>query len=239
MEKMTPHPTDDARKTRSDGMQSRERLMMAAMRLFAEQGFANTSTREIALAAGTNIASISYYFGDKAGLYRAAFSDLSPDPREGIEAFSKPGMPLRESLSAFYTQMLMPLKQGDMARLCMRLWYREMLEPTGLWHDEIDNGIRPSHAALMQVLCRHIGIENISDEISRLAFTVAGLSVQMMVCRDVIDKISPQLLDSDQAIDTWRARLVDYAEAIVGVEKARLAALAPVPKPQPRKKKNA
>ena len=58
---------DDTRKTRSDGAQSRERLLLAAMRLFAEQGFATTSTREIALAAGTNIASISYYFGDKAG----------------------------------------------------------------------------------------------------------------------------------------------------------------------------
>ena len=41
--------------------------------LFAQQGFAKTSTREIAEAAGTNIAAISYYFGDKAGLYRAVF----------------------------------------------------------------------------------------------------------------------------------------------------------------------
>ena len=73
MEKLPP-PADDGRKSRSDGVQSRERLLMAAMRLFAEQGFAKTSTREIALAAGTNIASISYYFGDKAGLYRAAFT---------------------------------------------------------------------------------------------------------------------------------------------------------------------
>src|SRR4051812_24113332 len=77
MEKSPPHP-DEGRKSRSDGVQSRERLLLSAMRLFAEQGFARTSTREIALAAGTNIASISYYFGDKAGLYRAAFTEPAP-----------------------------------------------------------------------------------------------------------------------------------------------------------------
>ncbi|UUZ52824.1 TetR family transcriptional regulator [Massilia sp. H-1] len=73
MEKLPP-PPEEGRKSRSDGVQSRERLLLTTMRLFAEQGFARTSTREIALAASTNIASISYYFGDKVGLYRAAFT---------------------------------------------------------------------------------------------------------------------------------------------------------------------
>jgi len=45
-----------------------------------EQGFAKTSIREIALAAQANVASISYYFGDKAGLYRAVFSDPRTNP---------------------------------------------------------------------------------------------------------------------------------------------------------------
>src|SRR5215217_7952041 len=118
----TPTPISEERGTRSDGAQSRERLLLAAMRLFAEQGFAKTSTREIALAAGTNIASISYYFGDKAGLYRAAFTEPSPRPHEDIAAFTNPDSSLRESLHAFYSKMLGPLKQGDVARLSMRLW---------------------------------------------------------------------------------------------------------------------
>ncbi|PWF55481.1 DUF1956 domain-containing protein, partial [Massilia glaciei] len=42
----TDQQPDELRKTRSDGAQSRERLLLAAMRLFAEQGFAKTSTRE-------------------------------------------------------------------------------------------------------------------------------------------------------------------------------------------------
>jgi AcrR family transcriptional regulator len=238
---MNKHPpsTDDSRKSRSDGIQSRERLVLAAMRLFAEQGFAKTSTREIALAAGTNIASISYYFGDKAGLYRAAFTEPAPHTRDDIAAFTNPDATLREALSEFYSQLLEPLKQGDLARLCMRLWFREMLEPTGMWTEEINNGIKPAHAGLMLVLGRHIGVADpdTDDDLARLAFCVVGMALQLMVARDVIDQIRPQLLADDAAIDTWLARLVDYGEAVVNAEKARRAALLTPPASPPRKKK--
>ena len=46
-------------------------LVAAGMRLFGQKGFAATSIREIAGAAGTNVASISYHFGGKEGLRRA------------------------------------------------------------------------------------------------------------------------------------------------------------------------
>jgi len=231
------HPSaDDTRKTRSDGAQSRERLLLAAMRLFAGQGFATTSTREIALAAGTNIASISYYFGDKAGLYRAAFSDHASCPAEDLAAFADPALSLREALQGFYATLLGPLKQGDRARMGMRLWFREMLEPTGLWLEKIDNGIKPAHASLVLVLSRHLGVAEPRDDVARLAFCVVGLAIQTMVTRDVIDQLNPELLATGAAIDTWMARLVDYAEAMVNaemvnIEQARLDKLGPISEP--------
>jgi AcrR family transcriptional regulator len=230
-------PHEDMRKVRADGQQSRERLLLAALRLFSERGFAQTSTREIALAAGTNIAAISYYFGDKAGLYRAIYAAQSPHSPQDVSAFTDPALDLRQALARFYAMLIGPLKQGDIARMCMRLWLREMLEPTGVWHEEIDNGIKPAHAGLVLVLARYLKVDKPGDDMLRLAFSIVGLAIQMMVTRDVIDRISPQLLDTEAAIDTWMARLVDYAEAMIDAEKARLAALPPAQKPQPRKKK--
>ena len=55
--------------------QARQRLVQAALRLFAEVGFARASTRAICEAAGVNLSAIRYYFGDKFGLYRAAFHE--------------------------------------------------------------------------------------------------------------------------------------------------------------------
>ena len=64
----------------------RERLVEAAARLVAEQGYASTSVRAIAQEAGVTPAMISYYFGDKSGLLEAildtAFERLLAGIRE-------------------------------------------------------------------------------------------------------------------------------------------------------------
>ncbi len=213
----------DSRRQRTDGVEARERLLHAALRQFAEKGFAKTSTRDIAQAADINIASIRYYFGDKAGLYRAVFTEPLGSARDDIALFDQPGFTLRQSLEGFFTSFISPLKQGDLVQLCMRLHFREMLEPTGLWAEEIDNGIKPSHDALVRVLCRHLGVTKADDDMHRLVFSIAGLALQMFVARDVILAIRPRLVATPDALDQWTSRLVDYAEAMVANETARRA----------------
>lgn len=53
----------------SDG--TRRRLLDAALGLFASQGFAATSVRQLADEAKVAVPAIAYHFNDKAGLYRA------------------------------------------------------------------------------------------------------------------------------------------------------------------------
>lgn len=221
--KTSTHPPPSGRKPRADGVEARTRLLQEALRLFAEKGFAKTSTREIAEAASVNIASISYYFGDKAGLYRAVFTQPRGTPKDEIGLFEQPHFTLRESLHGLFTSFLQPMKQGDLVQLCTRLHFREMLEPTGVWAEQIDSGIKPAHAALVRVLCRHLCITRVDDDLHRLAFSITGLALQIFMTRDVIDVIRPSLLETPTAIDAWCARLVGFAEAMVTEEARRRA----------------
>lgn len=222
---MKAAPTDLPRHARSDGEQSRERLLHSALGLFAQHGFAKTSTRQIAEAAGANLAAIRYYFGDKAGLYRAAFFELQGKPEDDIARFSNPALSLREALRGVYVGFLEPLKQGELTRCCMTLHMREMLEPTGLWEEEIKQGIKPMHEALVAVLCRHLGLKRADDDVRRLAICVAALGVHLHVGRDVTDALAPRLNASAKALDQWADRLVMYAEAMVSAEAQRRANL--------------
>lgn len=208
------------RKSRSDGEQSRERLLLAAMKLFAEQGFARTSTREIALAAGANVAAISYYFGDKAGLYKAALTDFLPPPQKNIEMFDQPHFTLRQALEGYYAQLLGPLLEGEEAELCMRLWLREVLEPRGVWAQEVNTGIRAEHMAFAAVLARHLGVP-VDDEVHRLVHACASLGVHLMIGADVIEALTPQLLAAPDALRAWIPKLAGYAEAIVLAEQEK------------------
>ena len=101
-----------ATETRADsaaGAATRERLMRAAERLFAERGIDAVSIRDITNEAGANSASIHYHFGSKAelvgaildwraaevGARRAAWLDRieageAPTLRDVLEAFVVP-----------------------------------------------------------------------------------------------------------------------------------------------------
>jgi TetR/AcrR family transcriptional regulator, regulator of cefoperazone and chloramphenicol sensitivity len=210
---------------RGDGMEARERLLNAALGLFAEKGFAKTSTREIARVAETNIAAISYYFGDKAGLYRAVFTEPPSPSNKDPTLFDQPAFSLRQSLKGLLVGFTEPLKQGDLVQHCMRLHFREMLEPTGVWDQQINTQIKPAHEALLRVLCRHLHVTVVDDDLHRLAFSIVGLGIHLFVGRDVMQAICPKMTDSPQAIEAYTERLVDYALAMAQGEALRRSAL--------------
>jgi TetR/AcrR family transcriptional regulator, regulator of cefoperazone and chloramphenicol sensitivity len=220
---MSPADAAPHRRPRIDGEVARAKLLDAALRLFGERGFAATSTRDIAEAAGVNLAAIRYYFGDKQGLYRATFTEPLGSPRDDVARYDQPSMGLRESLAAFYGSFLEPLKRGELVRLCMRLHYREMVEPTGVWATEIEQGIRPAHDALLRVLARHLRAP-IDAEMHRLAHVLVAPALQVFVAREVIDAITPDLLATPDAIDRHIQRLTDMGQTLVRAEAQRRGA---------------
>jgi AcrR family transcriptional regulator len=208
---------------RSDGVEARNRLLDASMRLFAEHGFSKTSTRDIAEAAQVNISAISYYFGDKAGLYRAVFIDPRTNPDIDFTIFDSPDITLRDALAHLLASMVEPLKAGDLMQCCAKLHFREMLEPTGVWREEIDHVIKPNHTGLVRLLCRHLGIAE-DDDVHRLAFSIVGLAIALMISTDPIQALRPSLMGSAEAIDTYSERMADYAMAMFQAEKLRRSA---------------
>lgn len=216
-------PAPSARRVRSDGQEARAHLLATALALFADQGFAKTSTRAIAQAAGVNLAAIRYYFGDKAGLYAACFSEpLGGNAGDLTHLYDAPDLPVHEALRLFLTGYVAPLKQGAIVQQCMRLHLREMLEPTGQWATELERDIKGPHLALVGILARHLGVKA-DDELHRLAFAITGLAMQLFVTHDFVTAIRPSLLRGPASIDRWAAQLTGYALALLDAEARRRA----------------
>ncbi|KQU83658.1 TetR family transcriptional regulator [Variovorax sp. Root318D1] len=216
-----------ARAPRSDGLEARQRLLYAALALFAANGYAKTSTREIARAADVNISAISYYFGDKAGLYAATFGEpMGGNAGDFVSLYDAPDLPMEEALRIFFTRMVEPLKQGEIVRQCIQLHMREMLEPTSQWAKEFERDIKAPHIAIAGVLCRRLGLARPDDDVHRLTFAITGLAVQLFVSQDLVDAIRPSLLNTPKNVDTWAQRLTGYAVALVEAEALRRKAIA-------------
>ena len=65
-----------------DKVDTRDKLILVAIRMFAEQGFAGVSMRTINTAAGTrNSSAVHYHFGSKMGIIKAIFDKLQAQLR--------------------------------------------------------------------------------------------------------------------------------------------------------------
>lgn len=64
-----------ARRTKEDAQATRQQLLQAAQRVFAEKGVSRTSLQDIAQAAGASRGAIYWHFKNKADLFNAMMED--------------------------------------------------------------------------------------------------------------------------------------------------------------------
>ncbi len=110
--------------------ETRDRILDAGIACFAARGFKGATTRTLAAAAGVNIATLAYHFGDKQGLYRAAIDrlyerllDLQPEP--GLLSGGTP----RERVAKVASFALRHfLEEGQLPAPIRERWVDELLE---------------------------------------------------------------------------------------------------------------
>jgi AcrR family transcriptional regulator len=76
---MSPQPPGPQCHPEAEGRQTADRIVERAAELFAQKGFAGTSIREIAEAAGVTKPTLYYHFGSKKGLVRHIIVDVMGD----------------------------------------------------------------------------------------------------------------------------------------------------------------
>jgi AcrR family transcriptional regulator len=160
-----------------------DRLLDAAEQLFSEQGFEGASVRDIASAAGCNIAAVNYYFGGKDKLYtevwRRELLQMRDARLQAIEQvmYESGGKPtLEDLLRSFSNAFVGPFRDEKRSRRFMNLMAREMIDqrlPVNMFVDEV---IKPTMGAIREALLRACpGLEE-----SRIPLLIVLLEGQLM-----------------------------------------------------------
>jgi AcrR family transcriptional regulator len=133
---------------------TRERLVEAAATLFAANGYAKVSVRDICSAAGANVAAINYHFGGKTGLYEQvlhrAITVMQATTQEAIDAGD--GRHPREQLKAYLSIFMRRVFQGRDSWI-HQMMMRELADPTPALDLVVAEVMKPR----MQYLSRIIG----------------------------------------------------------------------------------
>jgi AcrR family transcriptional regulator len=114
---------------------TRDRILKAAQRLFAERGYEATSVRAIVAKARVNQAAINYHFAGKDGLYRevlrAAFRALTQ--HQLVHAEEAKAMSREKALAEFVRDQLRPLLARDEISRHIRIFNWEAVRPTAVF----------------------------------------------------------------------------------------------------------
>jgi len=124
---------------------TRERILKAAERLFAERGYEATSVRAIVAKARVNQAAVNYHFAGKDGLYRevlrGAFRALTEHQlarAEEVKAMSR-----EAALGEFVRHQLRPLIGRDELSRHIRIFNWEAVRPTTVFRTLLSEEAAP------------------------------------------------------------------------------------------------
>ena len=161
--------------------ETRDRLLKAAGRLFADRGFKKVTVRDICRAARANVASVNYHFGDKLGLYREVMQ-LAIDAMRGTnDAARQAGAgqsaeeQLRRYIAIFVHRVLTP--GNDTVH---RLINREMNDPTPALDTLVEQGVRPRVEYLSALIAEIIGCAPTEQRVLRCVASVQAQTLAYM-----------------------------------------------------------
>jgi TetR/AcrR family transcriptional regulator, regulator of cefoperazone and chloramphenicol sensitivity len=205
--------------------ETRWRLLQAAAEVFAEVGYHAATTREICKRAEVNLASIHYYYGDKAELYREVFRLPFLNDCNTFATLDIAQVSSKQALESFYAWLFPPTDEEDpMRQLFLRLHAREDAEPSGVLGDAMVQAFRPNHERMQALLCREFGLAQPDTEVDRLTFAVIGLATVYFHNHAALEYFAPNLIQGRQAREQMVERLVGYALALIEAERGRRAA---------------
>jgi len=145
---------------------TRQRILKAAVELFADKGFDGASVRAIVAKARVNQAAINYHFDGKEGLYLevietafAAFARL-----EGLDGEPLRSLPRDEALRRFVYQQLRPLLFRDEISRFMRIFAWENVRPSKVLRTYLANNAAPFLDRAVELVRRFLPVSATDHE---------------------------------------------------------------------------
>jgi len=206
-----------------DGETTRARILETAGQLFAERGYADTTSKAICERARCNMAAVNYHFGSRDGLYLALLKEVHKHlvSLDYLARLAHSAQPPRRKLEAFLDGLTTSLLNADSWHI--RLWAREVLAPSPHLASIVEAEALPKFGLISAIIGEITGLPAGDPALTRCVLSVmAPCMVLLIVHRDMNSPI--QALFRQPAPDL-ATHLKTYAlaglDAVVAARAAR------------------
>ena len=177
---------------REDGDATRRHILETAVRLFAEHGYADTTSKMICREAGVNIAAVNYHFGSRDDLYRAVLEDVHEhivNERE-MAAITSADCSAEEKLSMVLDAYIATIYSEQSWH--SRIWAHELIAPSALGGLSFLEGTLSKERSISRILSDITGIPMGDPALHCCVVTVMGPYLLMLcVQRDMAHRLAP------------------------------------------------
>jgi len=192
----------------------RARIRNTALRLFAERGFAATTIRDVAAAAGVSAALVRHHFGSKDGLREAcdthalaAYIDIV---KSSVTRGELPeGHHIGQEDSWLVRYLALALVEDSPAAATI---FHALVAVTEDHLRTRDGGTADLHAQAVVLTAMRLGVtvlhRHVGDALDTDVFSEEGVA---RVSLATLDLLAPGLVDSDRA-QSWRADVTDLPQ---------------------------
>lgn len=197
------------------GDETRARIVRAALDSFAERGFAGSSVRDIAKAAGIRVSTLYHYFASKDALYREIQDRVHEEIRAIAVAEIEKRLPLAELTRAIVGRTFDYFLAN---RACLQLWCRTAVEPTP---SEDDSRERRAHwlAFIEDTLGPARARGDVKDiDPVHLMVTVDALVHWHVVSEPLYRDVLGRGFDDPELVANTREHVIDVALRTLGLE---------------------
>ncbi len=195
--------------------QSRDRLLMAAVEIFAERGFRDATVRDICAKAEVNQASVNYYFGGKEKLYAESlsFAFAQADQCYPLGEALNSSLPAAQRLTCFIQVFLHKLLDDTVLGHHGKLIAREITDPTSALDGVMATAIAPQFDMLKEVLPCLMGSSWSEQDIYRCILSILGQCLMYKHSRSVIDRVCPEVIASAEEINRTAEHIAKFSLA--------------------------
>lgn len=171
---------------------ARQQLIAAGIYLFAHQGYAATTTRQIATRANANIGLIAYHFGGKAQLQTACAQAVA-DRLGGVsaavasDAVAEPdqALGLMEMAVTAIIEFLVADPESETYAAFILRQMSDQTEVVDLLYDQV---IEPRHRAFCQLWGLACGQDPESEQVRLAVFSLLGQVIYFRLGRPVVER---------------------------------------------------
>jgi AcrR family transcriptional regulator len=206
---------------------TREKLIESAGEVFAEVGFHNATVREICTRAGTNIAAVNYYFGEKFGLYSEVLkSSILAQQTEAFVSSQALLSDPRRALQVLIHEWLERIRMGGRSAWCPRIMAHEMAQPTPAL-DLVAQAMGVNYLRFRTLVGQVIGRGPDDARTRMCVHSVVGQILHYMQARPMLARLWPDLnLENPEQRRAIANHIVEFSlagmENIVRKERDRI-----------------